>query len=123
PVVVELGCFFFSSRRRHTSFSRDWSSDVCSSDLTFGEFGVLNSALRHDFGQVDDDGYHGIATFRGHHTSPGDGKSTSKTVRLIRSVSVMSVELQNSSSHAHFRDFTSTGEQGRLSPGWNGGGE
>src|SRR5690606_41119939 len=25
---------FFSSRGRHTSFSRDWSSDVCSSDLT-----------------------------------------------------------------------------------------
>src|SRR5690606_39712226 len=31
--------FFFSSRRRHTRFSRDWSSDVCSSDLyhTFSE--------------------------------------------------------------------------------------
>src|SRR5690606_40085312 len=28
-----LVCFFFSGRRRHTSFSRDWSSDVCSSDL------------------------------------------------------------------------------------------
>src|SRR5690606_40984784 len=26
-------CCFFSSRRRHTRFSRDWSSDVCSSDL------------------------------------------------------------------------------------------
>src|SRR5690625_5320848 len=26
--------FFFSSRRRHTSWPRDWSSDVCSSDLT-----------------------------------------------------------------------------------------
>src|SRR5690606_40592746 len=25
--------FFLSSRRRHTRFSRDWSSDVCSSDL------------------------------------------------------------------------------------------
>src|SRR5699024_11359187 len=25
--------FFFSSRRRHTSSKRDWSSDVCSSDL------------------------------------------------------------------------------------------
>src|SRR5690606_39371217 len=25
--------FFFSSIRRHTKFSRDWSSDVCSSDL------------------------------------------------------------------------------------------
>src|SRR5690606_40635712 len=28
--------FFFSSRRRHTRFSRDWSSDVCSSDLYQG---------------------------------------------------------------------------------------
>src|SRR5437868_15341435 len=26
--------FFFSSRRRHTKSKRDWSSDVCSSDLT-----------------------------------------------------------------------------------------
>src|SRR3712207_5959266 len=31
--------FFFSSRRRHTRYWRDWSSDVCSSDL--GEYGVL----------------------------------------------------------------------------------
>src|SRR5690606_41031333 len=28
---------FFSSRRRHTRFSRDWSSDVCSSDLMGAE--------------------------------------------------------------------------------------
>src|SRR5207237_6141469 len=28
--------FFFSSRRRHTRFKCDWSSDVCSSDLTAG---------------------------------------------------------------------------------------
>src|SRR2546429_6505405 len=28
--------FFFSSRRRHTRCSRDWSSDVCSSDLANG---------------------------------------------------------------------------------------
>src|SRR5216684_7183770 len=28
--------FFFSSRRRHTRCSRDWSSDVCSSDLVDG---------------------------------------------------------------------------------------
>src|SRR6266700_5596061 len=27
--------FFFSSRRQHTRFSRDWSSDVCSSDLDY----------------------------------------------------------------------------------------
>src|SRR5258707_13962062 len=28
--------FFFSSRRRHTRYWRDWSSDVCSSDLQIG---------------------------------------------------------------------------------------
>src|SRR5260370_27501790 len=33
--------FFFSSRRRHTRFKCDWSSDVCSSDLIFGAFFVL----------------------------------------------------------------------------------
>ena len=32
-LCVVLGYFFFSSRRRHTRCSRDWSSDVCSSDL------------------------------------------------------------------------------------------
>src|SRR5699024_11993913 len=30
---VILFLFFFSSRRRHTRSKRDWSSDVCSSDL------------------------------------------------------------------------------------------
>src|SRR5205809_3309740 len=35
-IVIFILCFFFfffSSRRRHTRCSRDWSSDVCSSDL------------------------------------------------------------------------------------------
>src|SRR5437868_1985904 len=31
--ATELLCVFFSSRRRHTRSKRDWSSDVCSSDL------------------------------------------------------------------------------------------
>src|SRR5690606_30702809 len=39
--------FFFSSRRRHTSFSRDWSSDVCSSDLVLAELRALVPRLRH----------------------------------------------------------------------------
>src|SRR3712207_8033706 len=34
--------FFFSSRRRHTRYWRDWSSDVCSSDLGVG---FLNAAF------------------------------------------------------------------------------
>src|SRR5690625_7639191 len=29
-----IDSFFFSSRRRHTRWPRDWSSDVCSSDLS-----------------------------------------------------------------------------------------
>src|SRR3989440_4297400 len=34
--VVWCTVFFFSSRRRHTRSDRDWSSDVCSSDLGVG---------------------------------------------------------------------------------------
>src|SRR6266478_8992419 len=34
--------FFFSSRRRHTRFDCDWSSDVCSSDL--GKLGLVSAA-------------------------------------------------------------------------------
>src|SRR5216683_6762886 len=33
PCSVIAVVFFFSSRRRHTRSDRDWSSDVCSSDL------------------------------------------------------------------------------------------
>src|SRR2546422_11139000 len=36
--------FFFSSRRRHTRCSRDWSSDVCSSDLYMAEHGIPRGA-------------------------------------------------------------------------------
>src|SRR2546430_5119360 len=32
-VIFDYCFFFFSSRRRHTRFDCDWSSDVCSSDL------------------------------------------------------------------------------------------
>src|SRR5690606_41202677 len=38
--VLSSLLFFFSSRRRHTRFSRDWSSDVCSSDLFFPRQGL-----------------------------------------------------------------------------------
>src|SRR3712207_7286770 len=43
--------FFFSSRRRHTRYWRDWSSDVCSSDLavvTPAAEDVVGAAERHD---------------------------------------------------------------------------
>src|SRR6266700_7459653 len=52
--------FFFPSRRRHTIFSRDWSSDVCSSDLDLvddllrrGAIGALTVDVAAEV--VDDD--------------------------------------------------------------------
>src|SRR5258707_3321613 len=38
-------CFFFSSRRRHTRYWRDWSSDVCSSDLWSPSTLTVNSRV------------------------------------------------------------------------------
>src|SRR5690349_685299 len=37
--------FFFSSRRRHTRSLRDWSSDVCSSDLGTNDHGIAYLVL------------------------------------------------------------------------------
>src|SRR6266536_828388 len=45
--------FFFSSRRRHTRSTRDWSSDVCSSDLAHptgvADLFGLRLAVLHEF--------------------------------------------------------------------------
>src|SRR5436309_15346818 len=41
--IMSVVVFFFSSRRRHTRFSRDWSSDVCSSDLNGTRLSVLST--------------------------------------------------------------------------------
>src|SRR3712207_2339265 len=49
-IDILLDYFFFSSRRRHTRYWRDWSSDVCSSDLldTIGQlFGPLRGGLAY----------------------------------------------------------------------------
>src|SRR5438445_1474235 len=53
--------FFFSSRRRHTRYWRDWSSDVCSSDLTLiddqqSAGGAAQSHLVELHGQVQING-------------------------------------------------------------------
>src|SRR2546427_12843953 len=46
--------FFFSSRRRHTRFDCDWSSDVCSSDLilVFGAGGDRDRGKRAPMGEI-----------------------------------------------------------------------
>src|SRR3712207_8057654 len=56
-MILIRGVFFFSSRRRHTRYWRDWSSDVCSSDLYAAAggtseplgVGVVASPVRTDY--------------------------------------------------------------------------
>ena len=45
-----LSFFFFSSRKRHTKLVRDWSSDVCSSDLDgrYGDDFMLYRAISQE---------------------------------------------------------------------------
>src|SRR5207253_3716720 len=45
--------FFFSSRRRHTRWPRDWSSDVCSSDLTMQTFSLRKEDITRRWYVVD----------------------------------------------------------------------
>src|SRR5690242_17758541 len=50
----ELCVFFFSSRRRHTRLTCDWSSDVCSSDLDIlvNNAGLYASLAMRPFEQI-----------------------------------------------------------------------
>ena len=52
--IVYIFLFFFSSRRRHTRLQGDWSSDVCSSDLTSTNYIAIenNDSLVCDFFEI-----------------------------------------------------------------------
>src|SRR5690606_30154567 len=78
---------FFSSRRRHTRFSRDWSSDVCSSDLlktgtslskTIETTTQIESILIENFPEVDQ-----IVTRIGAAEVPTDPMSMEETDVII----------------------------------------
>src|SRR6266853_808437 len=65
--------FFFSSRRRHTRFDCDWSSDVCSSDLARVFAGLRMDPLFNDStGYVETLATRQLA-FRAHGTNGADG--------------------------------------------------
>src|SRR5690606_35131671 len=79
--------FFFSSRRRHTRFSRDWSSDVCSSDLNWflnqglGAGTARNKAATYLMITSPEPGAAGVASGR------GEGKKSNATEAVDSSTS------------------------------------
>src|SRR5699024_11653091 len=63
-ILIYFTYFFFSSRRRHTRSKRDWSSDVCSSDLFLsrcrtGTVYPHKDARRGLYGRSDKGAYQG----------------------------------------------------------------
>src|SRR5439155_10140522 len=82
--------FFFSSRRRHTRWPRDWSSDVCSSDLGASLSIGGSEATRHimpriGFERVWEQRIYArvLRPFRQFRTRPGS-KTPREIARLLR---------------------------------------
>src|SRR6266853_4247824 len=57
-ILELLHFFFFSSRRRHTRFDCDWSSDVCSSDLSALTIAYLRFRRRPSVGLRGEGEFH-----------------------------------------------------------------
>src|SRR5207245_8352240 len=80
-------CFFFSSRRRHTRCYRDWSSDVCSSDLTlYGRMCPIETPEGPNIGLIGSLSSFAEVSEYGFVTTPyrvvKDGLVTDEVVRL-----------------------------------------
>src|SRR5438128_6159771 len=80
PRVQRRCLFFFSSRRRHTRCYRDWSSDVCSSDL---------SANADEFIRELEDGYDSVIGERGATLSGGQQQRIAIARALIRNAPIL----------------------------------
>src|SRR2546430_14580511 len=79
-------CFFFSSRRRHTRFDCDWSSDVCSSDLgaKIVELAIEQALARLSKGKkVERKKSSGIATLPGKLVDCASGDVTRNELFLV----------------------------------------
>src|SRR5690606_40202002 len=73
--------FFFSSRRRHTRFSRDWSSDVCSSDLHTNKQLEFQAALHTRIGnKISVNGGFSLATMKNLYFFRNDSLDVSRFV-------------------------------------------
>src|SRR5699024_12540108 len=83
-VLSVLFFFFFSSRRRHTRSKRDWSSDVCSSDLDVGRGGHGRGGLRRgDRGRHDRDPLGGCGQGPGEEAGEARGRRRGRGSRPV----------------------------------------
>src|SRR5439155_3240291 len=89
--------FFYSSRRRHTRWPRDWSSDVCSSDLTrwastpFADGSVAANGVDAQR----------VAAAGGHHPRPGvrtNGRARCASEFRVAGTAHQDVEIGRASS-------------------------
>src|SRR5690348_18117489 len=69
--------FFFSSRRRHTRWTGDWSSDVCSSDLRVAVVAAIGDGRGPQVGA-----HRPVTDLRGRFTRD-DGDRTARRIRRI----------------------------------------
>src|SRR2546430_5154884 len=87
--------FFFSSRRRHTRFDCDWSSDVCSSDLRAAKCCAARSTMANLCSSAQSTRTSGVDTVAGRSASRREsGPPSSATYRSEEHTS----ELQSQSN-------------------------
>src|SRR5205085_8691920 len=105
PRPLALRCFFFSRRRRHTRFDCDWSSDVCSSDLTAKADAIASlidtASAFAVLTQIETDERVTTTDLTIHYLRPltaGRMTAAARVVRGGRRLFVLSVEVTNETS-------------------------
>src|SRR5690625_5997711 len=94
--------FFFSSRRRHTRWPRDWSSDVCSSDLRLraGDSFVFDAGRQHLYVNETDAPAKGVFFVVGRSGGPAHtGAQVRTAVDVLEAMSADRKSTRLNSSH------------------------
>src|SRR5699024_12038571 len=97
--------FFFSSRRRHTRSKRDWSSDVCSSDLT--SIALIRQPVGQDAGFIE--------------RADGDRRHLAKLAGIGKDITQIGV-LHRQRFDGGFLGVRSRSEERRVGQEWRGAG-
>src|SRR5690606_40293881 len=90
----------FSGRRRHTRFSRDWSSDVCSSDLEC-RFGFAQALREWPANERAKEGFiEATLLMAGYHIDNGEAASAESLLDELADVPEASIERRSEERRA-----------------------